>query len=541
MREDEFREQLRAAVGEVPALKGPNLGRPPASPRMHTGAMAVVAGVLAIALVIALVGSRVILRPQGNIGSGPLPSPVASPTATDSFPCMLPVTTTVEVGNQITSGVGFINVPSGAYFVDPSASVNDLPHPAGYVLTYYSASLERWLPAIPQAVSPDETRYVYVTSSGSSSQLHEVDVPSKADRVLWTYGEDITVLAWDKGGIFVMTVPFSGGVAQIWLIDPASGSASRRPPSDDPTTIPLWALPGSNVGFSPLGRDGYGRTVFRFGSRDPGTKYSVVLVDNVAHTTTTLYSGVMGDAKDFDPDDAVFDAHGIWLSSYDAKRLWLWTASSGLKSFAVSGLPAAGPGVTDAFVSYGPAGACVPGTFTGVRASPVAAPSPTPSPSVPQVDWTPLLSRPLTLPSVTAGAACPVSPQQQLDVHAQNGKNGPDYGFGQGPAYISGQLNWYSAGSQGIVVLVDPAYKSPVLVRIRRIDGGTGTVTVTEMGQDLGDGNVGIPQLAPAPYWGIAFGGVTFSAPGCYGIQLDGAGFSDSAVISVVKGPPPPG
>jgi hypothetical protein len=34
---------------------------------------------------------------------------------------------------------------------------------------------------------------------------------------------------------------------------------------------------------------------------------------------------------------------------------------------------------------------------------------------------------------------------------------------------------------------------------------------------------------------------ITFSAPGCYGMQFDGNGFSESVVIQVKQGPPPPG
>lgn len=368
MREDEFREHVRAALGEVPALNAPTLGRPPARPRTHTGVMAVVAGVLTIVLVVVLVGSRVVVRPHRPIQPAPAVSPVASPPAADSFPCMFAVMTEVELGHQIIDGMGFINVPNGDYHVDPAATVSDLPHDVGVPPVYFSAALKRWLPAKPPAISPDGTKYAYVTQSGSLSQLHIVDVPTKADRVLWTYTAWIGVDAWDESGIRVTTAPFAGGAGVLWRIDLANGSASQRPASEKiPTLPPMWALPPSGGSFSPMGNDGKGNIVVRFDSSDPGTKLSVVLVNTAAHTETTLYSGVRN-ANGFDPETALFDAHGIWMSNLDAKRLWLWTASSGLTGFPVTGLPTVPAGDRTANVKFYPAGPCVPGIFTAVSA-----------------------------------------------------------------------------------------------------------------------------------------------------------------------------
>src|SRR4030081_3627739 len=122
-----------------------------------------------------------------------------------------------------------------------------------------------------------------------------------------------------------------------------------------------------------------------------------------------------------------------------------------------------------------PAGACVPGTFAGVAAPGLPPPTtPTPSPyhSPPQVDWAPFLAKPLNLQPLSSGTPCPVSPQVDLVV-TTNGpkKGGPNYGFGQGPVYVSGQIKWY-VGSQGILFLTDPKYTGPVLVRSMRLVGG---------------------------------------------------------------------
>jgi hypothetical protein len=509
--------------------------------------MALLAAGLAIVLVIVLVGTRVMLHPQGRNSLVPAASPGATPATTpaDSFPCALAAMVTVEADSgtpastQITYIPGFVNMPSGEFRADPGASVADLPHAAGFGPTVYSAAAGRWLPAIPSSVSPEGLRYAYPAQAGASSTaLHVVDVRTKSDRAVWSYGADVNVLGWDDRGILVMTVPFHGGIANFWRIDPGTGRASSAPASDNPNQVAIGLAGPASGGFSPLGSDGHGSTVFRLGSRDPGTIYSVVLVSG-GRVTATLYYGRTGDAKDFDPDVVSFDAHGIWLANFDSTRVWLWRADSGLQSFAVSGLPSVSvPSGGHGFESLGTAGPCVPGTFTGVAAPPVTAPSPSPTPVV---DWSPLLARPLQMPGIAPGATCPASPQKQLDVHAANGKNGPDYGYGPGPAYVSGQDTWYSAGSQGIAVLVEPQSRGPVLMRIRRIDGGSGSVSSFQLGVDLGAGAIGIPGGAPPPYWEVAGGGITFSAPGCYGIQFDGAGYTDVAVIRVVKGPPPPG
>ena len=540
MREDEFRERLQGALGEPPPLRQPDLSKPAGTPsRTYAAAMVVVAAVLAVALIVVMLGTRVLLRPQGNVGPGPSASPVATAAAADSFPCMLPVIATIQVSDAITQAVGFVNVPSGGFQVDPNATVSDLPRAPRYGPTYYSAALSRWVPASRESLSPQGTSYAYVTQAGKSAVLHVVDASRKTDRTVWTYAESIDVHAWDQAGIVVMTVPFAGGEALLWRVDPMTGKVSRLPNSEDPLMVPLSALPGSGS-YSLLGNDGKGSTVVRFGSRDEGTKYKIVLVTS-GHVTATIYSGVVGDAKDFDPDYAVFDAHGIWLSNFDAKSLWLWRATSGLQKFPVSGLPKI-PADPRNDLSFRAAGPCIAGTFKGVAPSPVVVPTPSPSHSPPYVDWAPILARPLQLPAVARGASCPVSDMQHIDTQINTPKkgSGPDYGYGQWPVYLSGQIAWYSAGSQGILILTSPEYTGPVLVRAVRLDGA-GAVTLTGVGQDLGGGATGIAQGGSPPYWGAAFGTVTFSEPGCYGIQFDGRSFTSIAVIKVEKGPPPPG
>jgi hypothetical protein len=158
--------------------------------------------------------------------------------------------------------------------------------------------------------------------------------------------------------------------------------------------LPDNAVPHSGVMYMTLGQDNQGRAVFRIGARDPGTKYSVVVVES--GRATTIYSGVAGDATDFDPGGVYSDAHGLWLGNSDGSRVWLWTKSAGLRSFTVTGLPpalevtglppalevtglpSAPPGYKFNYVSLGPVGECVPGQFDGAALVP---PPPPPSPS----------------------------------------------------------------------------------------------------------------------------------------------------------------
>ncbi|TMF43306.1 MAG: hypothetical protein E6I23_11000 [Chloroflexi bacterium] len=554
MRENDFRDRLRDALGDPPPLSAPLLTPSDgAARRAYPRGMAVLAFVLAVLLVLVLVATRVALRPQGTNLPAVKPSPVAQP-APDSFPCALPVVVTSEAGNPgqgavIRASLGFVNIPGGGFQVDPSASVGDLPQGGPGSPSFYSAALKRWVPASGRTMSPDGRAFAYITllpaganySNFTSSELHIVDIAKRADRRAWSNAAGIEVINWDSAGILASTVPAQGGVRLLWRIDPASGGVSQAPQDADPNFLPMTmaGLPHSG-GYSYLGTDSQGRSVFRLGSRDPGTKYSIVAIQ--AGQVTTLYAGAARDPTDFDPEGFDSDQHGMWLGNFDGSRVWLWSPSSGLQSFKVSGLPPAPSGYAYTNVSFNPAGDCVPGTFTGVAATglPPAAP-PTPSPSPPQVDWSALTAKPVNLQPLPAGASCPVSPKVDLAVKGQSGK-WPNYGFGQGPAYVSGQFMWYSAGPQAILILVDPKYTGPVLVRSRRLDG-TGLLAWSGEGStSLPDaGAMGLAQTSSPPYWGTWIGSVTPSAPGCYGIQLDGTSFSAVAVISVSKGPPPAG
>jgi hypothetical protein len=288
---------------------------------------------------------------------------------------------------------GFVNIPSGEFSVDPAAALQDLPADTSGLSATYSSALTRWLPTGSRTVSPDGRSYVYVkwlpqdanySTKGvtpTSTELHVVSATNKTDRKLWSTADLITIDVWDSQGILVDTSPKSGGSPGRWRIDPATGRVTQTPPDADQPSLPYNALPASGIMYMTLGQDKLGRAVFRLGSRDPGTKYSVVVVES--GRATTIYSGVDGDATDFDPGGVYSDAHGLWLGNDDGSRIWLWTKSAGLRSFKVTGLPpvpggtgvpTAPPGYNFYNLSLGPAGECVPGQFDGAVLAPPSSP-----------------------------------------------------------------------------------------------------------------------------------------------------------------------
>ena len=402
MNEHEFRDPLRDGLGELPPLAAPVLASPKSrGPRAHRDAMTMIGFLLAALLVLLLVGYRMSFRLRGETLPATNASPVAQP-APASFTCALPVNTTSLTGNPslgFKMSAGFVNIPSGEFWVDPAATLQDLPSDtSGLWSATYSSPLKRWLPADSRTVSPDGRSYVYVKwlpedapysrkgVTPTSTELHVVNAAKKTDQKLWSTADLIGVDRWDSHGILVNTSPTNGSPG-LWRVDPATGRVTQAPSDAEQASLPFDALPQSGIMYMTLGQDKQGRAVFRIGSRDPGAKYSVVVVES--GRATTIYSGVAGDATDFDPGGVYSDAHGLWLGNDDGSRVWLWTKLAGLRSFKVTGLPPAPevtglppapPGYKFYNVSLGPAGECVPGQFDGVALAPLP-PPPTPSPS----------------------------------------------------------------------------------------------------------------------------------------------------------------
>jgi hypothetical protein len=166
--------------------------------------------------------------------------------------------------------------------------------------------------------------------------------------------------------------------------------------------------------------------------------------------------------------------------------------------------------------------------------------------------------RPLQQPVLASGASCPASPMVNLLGVA------PDYGFGEWPAFISGQTSWY-AGGQGAMLMVGSSYSGPLLVRGFQLDGnGRSNVTLAEedlppasagdfaakekqhsvelvSGIHTTEGGLELQSSPPSSLWRAWSGRLSTGGPGCFALQVDGDTFTRTIVISVAAGPPPPG
>jgi hypothetical protein len=157
------------------------------------------------------------------------------------------------------------------------------------------------------------------------------------------------------------------------------------------------------------------------------------------------------------------------------------------------------------------------------------------------------LHRPLHLPRLAAGEACPVSPiDQRVDWERINIFGGPGLGLGpvypglgddrhlttRGPAadgWFSDKVFWY----------VKPSYRGRALIRGRRLDGPGSVhfvrsrhtdglprelhITRHEIGSWTGQpppGSRGVPS------------GLSIRASGCYGVKIDGTRFSRTIVFT---------
>jgi len=167
--------------------------------------------------------------------------------------------------------------------------------------------------------------------------------------------------------------------------------------------------------------------------------------------------------------------------------------------------------------------------------------------------WNTLRARPLILPTLGPGVACPA---------AQGRTVYPSFGpaIGDGPAYIvgmgtdgvlhataptphgKGSATW---GSQFAFFIIAPSYHGAVLARGHQLDGPnpllfnggldqmngfdqTTPTLLTQLRMESGPA-YGSPWSNFASY-------LRMQAPGCYGIQMDGDTFSEIIVFRVVFG-----
>jgi hypothetical protein len=156
------------------------------------------------------------------------------------------------------------------------------------------------------------------------------------------------------------------------------------------------------------------------------------------------------------------------------------------------------------------------------------------------------LHRPLHLPRIAHGAACPVRradprvPWKRINIFGEAG-------IGRGPVYpgLGGRsgLLWATRDQQWggrwfgdkVFWYVVPGYRGPVLIRGRRLDGpqwvrfNEGRIPAPEL-RIRSDQTVDWPGR-PVGGRGVP-SGVRVKAPGCYGFQIDGATFSRIVVFT---------
>jgi hypothetical protein len=185
---------------------------------------------------------------------------------------------------------------------------------------------------------------------------------------------------------------------------------------------------------------------------------------------------------------------------------------------------------------------------TGSPTPPAATPSP-PSSSVgptdiwgvPEAEIAALIARPMRLPTVAPGAACPVSGVTERSPVAQPADA---RGLGKGPLYPitfyigeNATVRLGELGEEGlheikVVWATSAGYKGPVVVRVGRIDGdGRGNVRLFyDSASARGEAVVFPPSEFPTDFPSST----NVSGPGCYAYQLDGADLQEIIVFRVV-------
>jgi hypothetical protein len=355
--------------------------------------MAVMLAGLGVTLVTAAVRGGLIHL--GSTASTAKPKPPVKTSLGTPAPersCRLPVTTDDTQGRFAH---GFVNFPAGNYLPDTSA--------AGRYATY-DAPLKRWIPfslkvelQAYQTLAPDGRTFVYVSGAPvgpgpyhGDTAIHLVDlVGSEGDRLIWKNAkDDATILGYSELGVVFMVharptpvgtrVDVDAAALGHWLLNPADGSLRKismpqgpaypnvaagtffwttRFPNNQLVRIDLrtgaeevWQdmrqfQTGQGQDGQLLGFDGQYHPIFRFGSRDQGVAYSVVLLAGPGRPVV-IYSGHQGDAIGFDPTNAMGDARGIWFGSFERSLIWLHHAGT-LEKHPVNGLPQASASIID--------------------------------------------------------------------------------------------------------------------------------------------------------------------------------------------------
>lgn len=157
-----------------------------------------------------------------------------------------------------------------------------------------------------------------------------------------------------------------------------------------------------------------------------------------------------------------------------------------------------------------------------------------------------LEQRPLELPVVGTADTCPVTRHHLVEGY-------PFEVFGEGPVYSLFYILTISTnGNVGrehngwhwnkVVWARDPQYKGPIVMRGRQLNGTEilrfQSMRDGEPSPELAHASLHVPAYTTgnrddAPGWEDIRTWVVVRAPGCYGVQIDGIGFSTTIVFEV--------
>jgi len=146
--------------------------------------------------------------------------------------------------------------------------------------------------------------------------------------------------------------------------------------------------------------------------------------------------------------------------------------------------------------------------------------------------WKALAARSIQLIQVPFGSECPITPTTQLP-------SGTGAVAGAGPVYAVGNVIAYGARmSDGIfpakvLWVAAPEYPGPALIRGRQLDGPgavffSNSRRVTELRFEL---DTRVRAGASDQGWRYLPSTVNVEGPGCYGLQIDGPGWTSTIVM----------
>lgn len=371
---------LRPSAAVVPAHRAGRGGAVRSWKSKSTEAprlMALVAALLVVAIVLSLVFAARALHLISTVPADHRPVPRGLVVKNVDFPCLLPTTgldpmTKLFVQVQLPGGVvlGKSNAASDlklpTAFARDFAAANAAWNPTN---DSYDVQAGQWVPAFPQAISPDGRSWAYATGalSGHNGTVHVVDVASGSDRQLYSGAGAATLLGFLSSGIYFVdgdpAAQAPSGYGSVWVVDPAHSDFPRKigpyPFRDlgvpgEPAlgaagafavNVPLGAYADrvermdlttgdvttwftSSIGpaqMKLLGLDAQGRPIIAIGPANQGNPFRVLLLTG----PNRFVEIADGSNTNFRPDSATGDSHGIWFS--EPGSIWLYQAATGLR------------------------------------------------------------------------------------------------------------------------------------------------------------------------------------------------------------------